>query len=213
MTRARQTLALARLASPRSHSWSGTVQPGFVREPAPPGYGTYRHSLQQAVAAHPSVLRRHPDSLPRNAPVHAPELDRRYLRPALDEINLGFAGRHHARHPVHRAIAALAPGDPLDVKVVATSTSAAPSESLATGSRPNVNVDPHERWELRSPSGRVVGRLGRRFQAPPGMQCVCAVVHAVVTWSRDASESRYQDSLKCDSWEVVVPELVFEPCA
>ena len=188
MTRARQTLALARLASPWSHSWSGTVQPGFVREPAPPGYGTHRHPFQQTIVDHPSVLRRHPDSLPREVSAHAPELERRYLRPALDEINLGFAGRHHARHPVHRAIATLAPGDPL-----------------------KVSVDQSERWELLNQSGAVVGRMARKFQPPAGMQCVRAAVHAVVTWSRDVSEPDFRDGLKCDRWEVVVPELVFAP--
>ena len=45
------------------------------------------------------------------------------------------------------------------------------------------------------------------------MRCVSAVVHAVVTWSREASDTRFQDRLKCDHWEMVVPELVFDPDA
>ena len=36
-------------------------------------------------------------------------------------------------------------------------------------------------------------------------------VHAVVTWSREGSEPEFQDGLECGRWEVVVPELVFEP--
>ena len=40
----------------------------------------------------------------------------------------------------------------------------------------------------------------------PGCQ-----VFAVVGWSREASEPQYRDSIKSETWEVVVPELVFEP--
>ena len=89
---------------------------------------------------------------------------------------------------MHRAIAALAPGDPLVVR-----------------------VDGHQRRELLDRSGTVVGRLARAFEPPAGMRCVSAAVHAVVTWSRDASESEFRDGLKCDHWEVVVPELILEP--
>ena len=74
-------------------------------------------------------------------------------------------------------------------------------------------MDAHERWELLDRSRTVVGRLARAFEPPPGMRCVSAAVHAVVTWSRDASEPEFRDGLECDRWEVVVPELVFEPDA
>ena len=117
-----------------------------------------------------------------------PELARRYRRPSLDEINLGFAGRQRSRHPVHRAISALEPGDPLVAR-----------------------VDARERWELLDRSETVVGRLARAFEPPAGMRCVSAAVHAVVTWSREASEPEFQSGLRCDRWEVVVPELIFEP--
>ena len=86
-------------------------------------------------------------------------------------------------------ISALAPGDPLQVRVA------------------------RERWELLDRSGTVVGCLARAFEPPAGMRCVSAAVHAVVTWSRDASEPEFQAGLKRDHWEVVVPELVFGPKA
>ena len=47
----------------------------------------------------------------------APAFARQYRRPGLDEIYLGFAGCYPVRHPVHRAIAALSPGDPLTARV------------------------------------------------------------------------------------------------
>ena len=121
------------------------------------------------------------------APEQMPALSRRYRRPGLDAINLGFAGRRRSRSPVHRAIAALEPGEPLVAR-----------------------MDARERWELLDQSGTVVGRLARAFEPPAGMQCVSSTVHAVVTWSREASEPEFRDGLKCDRWEVV-PELLFEP--
>lgn len=57
----------------------------------------------------------------------------------------------------------------------------------------------------------VVGRLAQAFEPPPGTRCKSATVFAVAAWSREASEPQYRDSMKCDAWEVVVPELVFEP--
>ena len=121
-------------------------------------------------------------------PPHAPELALLYRRPRLREVNLGFAGRHHASHPVHRTIAALSPGDPLEVRVVESG-----------------------RWELLNRSGTVVGRLAAGFEPPPAARCCSATVLAIVAWSREASEVAYRNGLRRDNWEVVVPELVFEP--
>ena len=189
-TRARQTLALARLVMPHRLMRTHAARPDFVRESAPPVYLAQRHVLQRAIAANPSVLQRPSAGLPPEAPEHAMELSRRYRRPGLDEINLGFAGRQRPHHPVHRAIAALAPGDPLEVR-----------------------LDERKRWELLNRSATVVGRMARAFEPPSGMRCISAAVHAVVTWTRDVSEPEFRDGLRCDCWEVVVPELIFEPDA
>ena len=57
----------------------------------------------------------------------------------------------------------------------------------------------------------VVGKLAADFKGLDGMRCTFAKVFAIVTWDRERSEPQYQDRLLCDDWEVVVPELVFEP--
>ena len=189
MTRARRTLALARLVESRPPPSPDAAWKDFVREPPQPAYLAQRHPLQQAIADSPSVLRRRAGGASRNVSDRMPELARRYRRPGLNEVDLGFAGRRPSRQ-VHRAIASLEPGDPLVAR-----------------------MDAHERWELLDRSGTVVGRFAQAFEPPAGMRCVSAAVHAVVTWSRDASEPEFRDWLKCDRWEVVVPELVFEPDA
>ena len=158
MTRARQTLALARMEG--------------------------RHRLQDALRGNPSVVRREPAELPPGSAA----LHYRYIRTTLQDVDLGFAGRRGASHPVHHAIAGLSPGDPLEMR------------ALNPG-----------RWELLDRAGVAVGRLARNFKLPPGMRCRSVEVLAVVGWSREASEPQFHDAIKCNSWEVVVPDLVFVP--
>ena len=111
MTRARQTLTLMRL----------------------PGANPFLNALRDT-----------PAMLHREAPVDrhvmpAPELLRRYRRLSLRDVFLGFAGYRDPAHPVHRAIANLNPGDPLQVR-------------MGT-----------DRWELLADDGMVVGQLARNF--------------------------------------------------
>ncbi len=64
---------------------------------------------------------------------------------------------------------------------------------------------------MLDPAGTVVGRLAKGFRPPTGMRCRAAGVFAVVQWSREASDPKYRDTVRSETWEVVVPELVFEP--
>ena len=105
----------------------------------------------------------------------------------MRDVFLSFAGYRSAGHPVHAALAALSPGDRLDVRV-------------GTG-----------RWELLDDNGTIVGQLAGSYQAPAGWRCLFALALAVVVWDREKSEPEYRDGLRCDRWEVVVPELVFAP--
>ena len=158
MTRARHTLLLARFRK--------------------------THRLQHGLADHSAVLCREP--VPTQP--FSPAMAYRHVRARLGDIDLGFAGRCPGTDPVHAAIAALSPGDPL-----------------------KPHVDSRGYGELLDATGRVVGRLARAFQAPQGMRCRSATVLAVIVRRCAASEPQYQDRIRCDSWEVVVPELVFAP--
>ncbi len=156
MTRARQTLALTCFERP--------------------------HSLQAMLRDHPSTLRRLPVALP----PPAPEMTTRYQRLSLRAVDLSFAGRQPANHPMQRAITALLPGDPLRVRTT------------------------RQLWLLLDRAGNVVGRLARGYTPPDAMRLQSATVLAVVTRSRADSEPQYQDTLQREKWEVVVPELVFQ---
>ncbi len=158
MTRAQETLLLARFEGP--------------------------HRLQDALLDQPCVVHREPSDLPPAAAA----LEYRFIRPSLEDVDLGFAGRQGADQPIHRAIAALSPGDYLETRVV-------------NGGR----------WELLNREGVVVGRLATSFKPPPGTRCRSVTIRAIVGWSREASRPEYRDGMKCDAWEVMVPLLTFEP--
>ena len=131
-----------------------------------------------------SILRR---ELPELPPA-GPELNRCHRRLTLRDVDLGFAGRYAANHPVHRNIAALAPGDPLHLK------------PKPDGSR----------WQLYDRHDNLVGRLARSFSPPTGRQLVAAKVAAIQVRRRADSGPDYLYQTRCDTWELVLPELVFQ---
>ena len=142
------------------------------------------HRLQDALKDAPFVLRRQP---PDSLPAAAPDLARLYRRLSLRDVFLSFAGYRPPGTPVHHAIASLSPGDHLQVRAE------------------------QNRLELLDGKGTVVGQLAASLEVPNGMRCKFATVLAIVSWSREESDPEYQQGLRCDEWEVVVPELVFEP--
>ena len=155
MTRAKRTLTLAK---------SGNSNP-FLR----------------ILGVHPSVLVR-PE--PEYITPAAPDLGQAYHRLSLGDVQLSFAGYRPPGHPVHRAIAGLSPGDPLQVRTDRTP------------------------WELATLDGITVGRLAQSFKAPVATGKVSATALAIATWNRTKSEGQYKDRLKSERWEVVIPEIV-----
>lgn len=173
MTRARHTLLLAR--SPAGHALLDPVI-GIKAS------GLASAAAQVRDANSPWLLRT-------NTVLPAPDarLQRHYLRLDLSAVDLGFAGRHGAAHPIHRALATLQVDMPLTLRQNAA------------------------KLELLDMQGNVVGRLASSFVLPPGMACIEARVFAVAVWRREDSDAPYQTTLQCDAWEVLLPELVLAP--
>ncbi|MCY3732875.1 MAG: ATP-binding domain-containing protein [Chloroflexi bacterium] len=142
-----------------------------------------QNPMQPALRDNPAVIWREPATLP----PPPTETTRRYRQLSLKDVYLSFAGTKPSEYQVHRAIADLSPNDPLTVR------------------------QQSGRWELRDQAGVVVGTLAQSFQPPKDMACTSANVLAVATWKRSYSDPQYQHQLHCDTWEVVVPELIFEP--
>ncbi len=139
-----------------------------------------------ALPESPAILRRPPTALP--PPM--PELAYRYQRLGWGEINLDFSGTRPAAHVLHRAIAALT------------------VDSLLT-----LRQEQFGNWVLCDAQDAIVGKLSRGFTPPQDMHCVEARVAAIhVRRLTDvADEHKARISEQCDSWEMVIPELVFAP--
>jgi ATP-dependent DNA helicase RecQ len=146
---------------------------------------TGRNRLLDELPSHPSLLNRS-SSAPEEIPV---EMYRRHMRLSLSEVDLSFAGRYGTGHAVHQAHQRLSVGDPLEL------------------------CERDGRWELLDTKGQPVCRLAKAFSPPQDMRCVDAKVAAVAVRFEEDSEPEYREYLRCSRWEVVVPELVFEPFA
>ncbi len=123
------------------------------------------------------------DLLPARRPGHRPELDRQRLTLGPADVDIGFAGRHGPQHPVHAGIAALAPGDAVML---------------------------HGR-ELRSASGRTVGRLAGKAAPDPATALpgqVAGKVTGILVRCREQSPPEYLANVRSPQWEVVLAELV-----
>jgi ATP-dependent DNA helicase RecQ len=103
----------------------------------------------------------------------------------LKEIDLSYAGRQAPEDPIHAAIAALSPGDAINLRAN------------------------NGRWDLHDDLGRIVGRLAKSYSPPSGLKFVSGQITAAIQWRMEDTAPGYQKLLKCGSWEVVVPELVF----
>lgn len=115
------------------------------------------------------------------------ECRKHYQTLDLSEVDLSFAGRLVQGHAALRAIDQLKPDDPL------------------------LLAPRGERWVVTDEAGEPVCRLAKKYQPPAGAKFLRASVHAITTRFRKDSADEYQPQLKRDVWNVVLPELVFEP--
>ncbi len=157
MTRARQTLTLARMEM--------------------------GNPIIDALGEHACLVRRVPMPwLPAPGP-----LERRFCLPGPKDLVLSFAGWKEADSLVARAIARLQVGDEL------------------------CYVEDDRGIRFDDMAGTTVGRLSKSFKPPAGMRCLSARVRTVLVWRKCDNSPEYQERCRRDSWEVVMPELVFGP--
>lgn len=115
-----------------------------------------------------------------------PRLDYRTFRATPRDVVLSWPGYFRAGEPVHRALAELDVGDPLELR---------PRQGAGA------------QWELADVKGVAVTRMASRFQPPKG-RIVQVRVAAVLARKKQGDEF---GTLRCDSWELVLPEIQFEP--
>ncbi len=141
------------------------------------------HAVLDVLPDDPALLKRRPLEL--DPP--APALARRYMHLTMGDVFIDFSGRQAPSDPVHRTVASLKPGDELRL------------------------VQSGQRWRLTDSKGNTVGQLANDFSPPVGMRCARALVAAIVERWREDTKPPYADKLRCEHWEVVLPEFAFDP--
>ena len=172
MTRARETLSLLQLKD--------TDSMDFRDKPLTANHHQRAGELLQPLQNIPSVLERHVPC----SDISDRRLDVRIMECTMQDVVLSFAGWRAMRSDAHRAIAALAPGDPLSLL--------------------------HEdgQWKVFDHDGRQVGRMAHKWALPNGMSIVQVTVQGIFTrWAKDDEDEQRRQMLRSETWEVVVPQL------
>ncbi|ADC64076.1 ATP-dependent DNA helicase, RecQ family (plasmid) [Allochromatium vinosum DSM 180] len=113
-----------------------------------------------------------------------PGLDHRIWVADPSMVYLDWPGRFAPNAPIHRALAALEVGDPLEL-------------------RPMNRRDGQPGWELGDRHGVVVARMAAKFQPPVG-EIVTVRVAAVLVRTAKGDEG-----LRCERWELVLAEIEY----
>jgi ATP-dependent DNA helicase RecQ len=70
--------------------------------------------------------------------------------------------------------------------------------------------DPH--WILIDAAVRTLGRMAKTWKPPEGHVFSDGHVGAIITWRKADNGEDFIRYLKRDSWETVLPEMIFQPC-
>ncbi len=127
--------------------------------------------------------------------IRAPKQDRldvsdclkHYVTLGPSEVDLGFAGRLSSNHYSLAALKNIEAEDPLQL------------------------AQHGNRWVAKDRHGTVVCQLAKKFAPPKDAQFLRGSVYAISTRYREDSAEEYHSHLKRDTWEVILPELVFGP--
>ncbi len=110
-----------------------------------------------------------------------------YVLPSLKLVDLSFAGRMHVSQNSLVAIRDAKVGDPLKL------------------------ARQEGKWVLIDADGRLLGRMANTWQPPLGNVFEKGQVGAIVNWRKVDNKEEFHAALSRDSWETVLPELVFRP--
>ena len=112
-------------------------------------------------------------------------LDHIYKKVSLRDIYIGYPGNFDEKNPIHDAIKKITPGDEIKMEFSDRSSF------------------------MTNAAGQKIGKMANRFSIPEGLDLVSVHVHAVISHSRAFTDVEYQRNVRCDHWEVIVPEFVY----
>ena len=102
-------------------------------------------------------------------------------------VDLSYAGRLKEGDPSLAAIEAARTGDPVHLRRFG------------------------DRWLIEDRQGRTLGRLANAFTPPRRTQFRSGRVAAILLRRKEDGKEEFAHLLRRDSWELVLPELIFEP--
>ena len=117
---------------------------------------------------------------PEPRPGRKAELDRRYVSLGPAEVDLGFAGRRPPGDPVHRHLARLRVGDLVRI---------------------NGRI-------IETVGGRAVGKLAAKVALDTPIRSMR--VTGIMARTRARTDLQYLDRVQCETWEVVLAEVVLD---
>ena len=112
-------------------------------------------------------------------------LQKRYLTLTLKDVDIGYAGRQPSNHRIHKCISAIQPSDQLTLRFT------------------------DNKWTLLDSAGETVGCMAKNFVPPPDKRLESCRVHAIMQRGRQDTPDDWQHTVKCDEWEVLLPELTY----
>jgi ATP-dependent DNA helicase RecQ len=118
-------------------------------------------------------------------PVFPEILDHIYKKSSLRDIHIGYPGNFEERNPIHGAIKKITTGDNIDL------------DAQGNG------------IFITNAEGQKIGKMASRYSIPEGLELVSAHVYAVISHSRALTDVEYQNNVRCNRWEVVVPEFIY----
>jgi len=110
---------------------------------------------------------------------------KQYQVPNLKTVDLSWAGRLGPAHASLAAISAAKVGDPLQIA----------RDGLT--------------WIIQDARGQVLGRMAKSWSPPDGLNFFRGEVGAIVRWCRYDNLEEFRVHLRRDTWEAILPELVF----
>ncbi len=122
-------------------------------------------------------------------PILSPDTTSRaqYQMPAMDVVDLSFAGRLPRDHEAHAAIRDARVGDAISLEF----------------------REPY--WVLLDAARRQLGRMARSWTPPSGFVVASGQVGAIVNWRKVDNKEEFIKYLKRDAWETILPEIRFQP--
>ena len=144
------------------------------------------HWIQDSMRGLKSVVQRKTPELPK------PPIEMKFFRKRLTpkDVDLSFAGRKVKDNSVHETL-----------------------NKLKAGSKLMIETGRDGRWNICDLDGHEVGRFAKSYSPPNNMKIRDAQVYAILSRKReiDTGDPKLQRLIKCDAWEVVLPEIVYEP--